>query len=130
MLVAMKNQINKPRVTLEDIARKFDGIDSRFNDMDSKFSIRFDGVDKRFDDMDRKFSVKFDAVNTEISDLTEIMKWSFGKLDQKIDLRFGDLEKRIDYLADNKVSYKEHDELDGRVSKIESKIRGKLAFQG
>jgi hypothetical protein len=69
---------------------------------------------------------KIDEMGTS---LAEAIQWSYNKLDQKIDFRFGQLESRIDHLAEDKVSRDEHKKLVDRVSKVEGKIGDKLSLQ-
>ena len=72
---------------MNDLAPKFDAIDSRFDAIDSKFEAvdsKFETVDSRFDAIESKFDSRFDAVDSKFV---------------AMDSRFDSIEKRLTFIT-------------------------------
>ena len=74
------------------VARGFDAVDKRFEQVDKKF----DGVDRRFDILESKLSQKIDGLTNRIDDLAlnratreevKILEHRIGRIEEKIGLK-------------------------------------------
>lgn len=64
----------------QDVTRRFDGIDQRFDGIDRRFDDidqRFEGVDRRFDDIDQRFEGvdrRFDRIESDHKTLRDELR--------------------------------------------------------
>ena len=95
----MDKENNNKEITNDElaqmVAKGFDGVDERFNEVEKKMATK-DDIKK----LDKKLSKKIDGVEG----------------------RLGGLERRIDDIATNKVSYDEFGKIKVRVEKVEEKV--------
>ncbi len=72
----------------EDMNKRFEAVDKRFEDMNKRFeelqedmNRRFEAVDKRFEDMNRRFediNKRFEDMNKRFEEQIKLFKWIAG----------------------------------------------------
>lgn len=110
-----KKENKKEELTKKDLAQMLGGFENRIN--------------SKIDDLGKSLGSKIQALELRITKLESYMKEGFNSLNNKIDEvdarlshQIEGLGRRIDDLADNKISRMTYKELESRVIILESKV--------
>ncbi len=112
--MAKKIAKNK-EITNKDLARMIGGLDGRIGGLDKSLGSRIDSLDKKLDvritRLESYTKEGFDALNNKMD-----------TVDARLSNHIEGLGRRIDDMADNKVSRISYKELESRVVVLESKV--------
>ena len=93
---ALKDQGELLKAMLEQMGKRFDGVDKRFEALQEQSERRFEAMDKSFDALQVQLEQRFEAADKRFESLQAKMDSRFEALQTQTDRRFDQLTRRID----------------------------------